>query len=92
LGDPLPGADQDRPVLPQFRDQHRTAYITQTMVGPTFPLYEAYNPGAAQLDSEHVFQLAWNDIVTNGMAPEAAADKALKRTLEIFAKYPIPQS
>jgi hypothetical protein len=62
------------------------------MVGPTFPLYEAYNPGAAQLDSEHVFQLAWNDIVTNGMAPEAAADKALKRTQEIFAKYPIPQS
>jgi hypothetical protein len=36
--------------------------------------------------------MAWNDIVTNGMAPEAAADKALKRTKEIFAKYPIPQS
>jgi hypothetical protein len=36
--------------------------------------------------------VAWNDIVAKGMAPEAAAEKALKRTQEIFAKYPIPQS
>jgi hypothetical protein len=62
------------------------------MVGPTIPLYEAYNPAAAKVDSEHVFQLAWNDIVNNGMAPEGSADKALKRVQEIFAKYPIPQS
>jgi hypothetical protein len=27
-----------------------------------------------------------------GMAPEAAADKAFKRVEEIFAKYPIAQS
>jgi multiple sugar transport system substrate-binding protein len=89
---PYPELIKSDPFWLNSGDQHRTAYITQTMVGPTFPLYEAYNPAAAQLDSEHVFQLAWNDIVTNGMAPEAAADKALKRTQEIFAKYPIPQS
>ena len=46
----------------------------------------------AQGDSEHVFQAAWNDIVTNGMTPEAATEKALKRTKDIFAKYPIAQS
>jgi hypothetical protein len=62
------------------------------LVGPTFPLYEPFSPAAAQIDSEHVFQVAWNDIVAKGMAPEAAAEKALKRTQEIFAKYPIPQS
>jgi hypothetical protein len=28
----------------------------------------------------------------NGMAPEAAIDKAFKRTEEIFAKYPITQA
>jgi multiple sugar transport system substrate-binding protein len=89
---PYPELIKADPFWLNSGDQHRTAYIAQTMVGPTFPLYEAYNPAAAQLDSEHVFQLAWNDIVTNGMAPEAAADKALKRTQEIFAKYPIPQS
>jgi hypothetical protein len=27
----------------------------------------------------------------NGMAPEAAAEKAFKRVEEIFAKYPIAQ-
>jgi multiple sugar transport system substrate-binding protein len=89
---PYPELVKTDPFWLQSGDQHRTAYITQTSTGPTIPLYEAYSPAAAQLDSEHVFQLAWNDIVTNGMAPEAAADKALKRAQEIFAKYPIAQS
>ena len=89
---PYPELIKTDPFWLHSGDQHRTAYITETLVGPTIPLYEAYNPAAAKLDSEHVFQLAWNDIVTNGMAPEAAADKALKRTQEIFAEYPIPQS
>ena len=89
---PYPELVKTDPFWLHSGDQHRTAYITQTMVGPTIPLYEAYSPAAAQVDSEHVFQVAWNDIVSNGMAPEAAADKALKRAQEIFAKYPIAQS
>ena len=31
----------------------------------------------------------WAEIVTDGVAPEKAAEKALKRVAEIFAKYPI---
>jgi multiple sugar transport system substrate-binding protein len=89
---PYPELVKTDPFWLDSGDQHRTAYITETCVGPTIPLYQAYNPAAAQVDAEHVFQVAWNDIVTNGMAPEAAADKALKRAQEIFAKYPIPQS
>lgn len=89
---PYPEMVKADPFWLHSGDQHRTAYITQTMAGPTFPLYEAFSPAAAQLDSEHVFQVAWNDIVADGMAPEAAADKALKRAQEIFAKYPIAQS
>jgi multiple sugar transport system substrate-binding protein len=89
---PYPELVKTDPFWLHSGDQHRTAYITETLVGPTIPLYEAYSPAAAQVDSEHVFQLAWNDIVNNGMTPEAAADKAFRRAKEIFAKYPIPQS
>jgi hypothetical protein len=32
------------------------------------------------------------DIIQNGMTPQAAAEKALKRVAEIFAKFPIASS
>ena len=35
-------------------DPHRTAYMTQSVIGPTFPIYEAYNPAMAQVGAEHV--------------------------------------
>jgi multiple sugar transport system substrate-binding protein len=89
---PYPALVKSDPFWLNSGDQHRTAYITETCVGPTIPLYQAYNPAAAQVDAEHVFQAAWNDIVNNGVTPEAATDKALKRAQEIFAKYPIAQS
>jgi multiple sugar transport system substrate-binding protein len=73
-------------------DPHRTAHTQQTLFGPTLPIYEAYNPAIAQVDAEHVFSVAEFDVMKNGMAPEAAIDKAFKRAEEIFAKYPIAQS
>jgi hypothetical protein len=39
-----------------------------------------------------VFAIAMNDVINNGMTPEAAIDKAFKRVEEIFAKYPIAQA
>jgi hypothetical protein len=36
--------------------------------------------------------VAWADIMTGGMTPQAAAEKAFKRVEEIFAKYPIASS
>src|SRR5262249_50683442 len=89
---PYPSIIQSDPFWLKSGDPHRLAYITQTMVGPVMPLYEAYSPAAAQMDSEHVFQVAFADITHNGMTPEAAAEKALKRVETIFAKYPIQQS
>jgi hypothetical protein len=62
------------------------------VIGPTVPIYEAYNPATAQVGAEHVFMVAAFDVMNNGMAPEAAIDKAFKRTEEIFAKYPIVSS
>jgi hypothetical protein len=32
------------------------------------------------------------DVMNNGMTPQAAIDKAFKRTEGIFAKYPIAQT
>jgi multiple sugar transport system substrate-binding protein len=73
-------------------DPHRTVHTRQTLFGPTLPIYEAYNPAIAQVDAEHVFSIAEFDVMKNGMAPEAAIDKAFKRAEEIFAKYPITQA
>jgi len=73
-------------------DPHRSAYIEQSVIKPTVPIYEAYNPAVAQVGSEHVFMTAIFDYLNNGIAPEPAIDKAFKRAEEIFAKYPIQQA
>src|SRR5438552_6089452 len=73
-------------------DPHRTAYADETLMRPTEPLYEAYNPAMADVSAEHVFSLAMLDVMTNGMTPEQAIEKAFKRAEAIFAKYPIVQA
>jgi len=75
-----------------FDDPHRAAYTTQGLLGPTVPQFWAYNPAYAQVQNEHVWSIGWVDIMKEGMAPQAAAEKAFKRIEEIFAKYPIAQS
>jgi multiple sugar transport system substrate-binding protein len=75
-----------------FADPHRKAYAEQAVLGPTLPQFFAYNPAYAQLQNEHVFPNAWADIINSGMKPLEAAEKAIKRAEEIFAKYPIAQS
>ena len=52
-------------------DPHRTAYTEQTLLGPTMPIYEAFNPAIAQVNAEHVFSVAMFDVMNEGMAPEA---------------------
>ncbi len=70
-------------------DPHRPIYIQTGVYGPTQPFWFAYNPAYAQVMAEHTWNVAWADIVSNGMKPSAAVDKALKRIEAIFAKYPI---
>jgi len=70
-------------------DPHRATYVKQALLGPTLPQFWVYNPAYAQVQNEHVLMTGWMDIIQNGMAPEAAAEKAFKRVAEIFAKYPI---
>ena len=73
-------------------DPHRTAYTELTLLGPTMPIYEVYNPAIAEINGEHLFSVAMFDVMNQGMAPEQAIAKAFKRAEEIFAKYPIQQA
>ena len=75
-----------------FDDPHRAAYTTQGLLSPTLPQFWALNPAYAQVQNEHVWSAGWVDIMKEGMAPQAAAEKAFKRIQEIFAKYPIAQA
>jgi multiple sugar transport system substrate-binding protein len=63
----------------------------QGLLGPTVPQFWAFNPAYAQVQNEHAWSTGWTDIMTGGMTPQAAAEKAFKRVEEIFAKYPIEQ-
>src|SRR5262249_11241219 len=73
------------------QDPHRTAHGRQTLLGPTLPIYEIFNPAIAEVNAEHAFSTAEYDVLKLGMAPEGAIDKAFKRAEAIFAKYPIAQ-
>jgi multiple sugar transport system substrate-binding protein len=71
------------------KDPHVAAYTQQAVLGPTVPQFWVYNPAYAQVQNEHTFMTGWMDIIQQGVAPQAAAEKAFKRVEEIFAKYPI---
>src|SRR5215467_6032067 len=88
---PIPDLVKSDPFWMQ-EDPHREAYAKLTLLAPTMPIYEVYNPGIAQVNAEHLFSVAMFDVMNNGMTAEQAIDKAFKRAEEIFAKYPIAQT
>ena len=85
-------ADNDQAFWLDPKNQPLQAYTQQGIYGPTIPPYEVYNPARAQVSTEHVFAIAINDVINNGMTPEAAIDKAFSRCEAIFAKFPIAQA
>jgi multiple sugar transport system substrate-binding protein len=56
------------------------------------PNYPVFNPGYAEANAQQVWGIAAADVIREGVTPQAAAEKALKRIGEILAKYPIAQS
>ena len=96
------GLGRNLPAMPQIvkddpwwldpKDPHRVAYTQQGALGQTVPTFWTSNPAYAQVQNEHVWAVAWAEIMKDGVAPQAAAEKAFKRVEEIFAKYPIVQS
>ena len=85
----MPSIVKDDPWWLDPADPHRVAYVNQALLGPTTPQFWVYNPAFAQVQNEHVFPTGWAEIAKDGVAPQAAAEKAFKRVEEIFAKYPI---
>ena len=85
----MPQIVKDDPWWLDKSDPHRVAYVTQALLSPTVPQLWAYNPAFAQVQNEHVFPNGWAEIAQQGVKPEAAAEKALKRVAEIFANYKI---
>jgi multiple sugar transport system substrate-binding protein len=90
---PMPSiVENDKAFWLDPKNEPLEAYTRQGIYGPTTPPYEVYNPARAEVSTEHVFALAMNDVISNGMTPEAAIDKAFRRCEAIFAKYPIAQA
>ena len=87
----MPSVVKSDPFWLDPKDPHVVAYVQQAVLGPTVPNFWVYNPAYAQVQNEHVWSVGWVDIMKEGMAPQAAAEKAFKRVEEIFAKYPIVQ-
>jgi multiple sugar transport system substrate-binding protein len=88
----MPSIVKDDPWWLDPKDPHRGPYVRQGLLGPTVSTFWTFNPAYAQVQNEHVWPTAWADITTGGMTPQEAADKAIKRVEEIFAKYPIASS
>jgi multiple sugar transport system substrate-binding protein len=74
------------------KDPHVAAYTRQGQLDPTVPYHPVFNPGYAEANSQQLWGAAEADVIREGMTPQAAAEKALKRIGEILAKYPIAQS
>jgi multiple sugar transport system substrate-binding protein len=90
---PMPSiVENDKAFWLDPKNEPLAAYTRQGVLGPTIAPYEVFNPARAQVSTEHVFAVAMNDVINNGVTPEAAVDKAFKRIEEIFAKYPIAQA
>jgi multiple sugar transport system substrate-binding protein len=74
------------------KDPHVAAYTREGLLEPTLPTYPVFNPGYAEANSQQIWGTAEADVIREGMTPEAAAEKALKRIGTILAKYPIAQT
>jgi multiple sugar transport system substrate-binding protein len=89
---PMPETVKTDPWWLDPSDTHRSTHtkMASGMLGPMIPWYEAYNPAIAQVNAEHVYQVAFSEIISGGSTPQQAVDKAITRIEGIFAKYPIP--
>jgi multiple sugar transport system substrate-binding protein len=89
---PMPDLVKSDPFWLDPADPHRAPYAREGLLEPTVPPYPVFNPGYAEANAQQIWGAAEADIIREGMTPEAAAEKALKRMEQILAKYPIAQS
>lgn len=84
----MPSMVKTDPYWLDPEDPHRPVAIKQGVLSPTEVWPFVYNPGYAQVDSEHLWDVAIAGVI-NGEKPEDAWAKVAKRVDAIFAKYPI---
>ncbi len=65
--------------------------MRETVLGPTTPTYNGYNPAWAEVDAQQLWGRAHAAAIKKGMTPAATVDEAFKQAEAIFAKYPIAQ-
>jgi len=88
----MPELAKSDPFWLDPKDPHRVAYTTEGLLEPTVPNYPVFNPGYAEANAQQIWGTAEADVIREGMALQAAAEKALNRIGQILAKYPIAQS
>jgi len=88
----IPDLVKSDPFWLDPKDPHVAAYAREGLLEPTVPIYPVFNPGYAEANANQIWGTAEADVIREGMTPQAAAEKALKRIGEILAKYPIAQS
>jgi multiple sugar transport system substrate-binding protein len=89
---PMPDLVKTDPFWLDPADPHRVAYTREGLLEPTMPYYPVFNPGVAEANAQQIWGAAEADVIREGMTPEAAAEKALRRIGAILAKYPIAGS
>src|SRR5215510_10658959 len=88
----MPDLVKSDPFWLDPKDPHVAAYAREGLVDPTVPNYPVFNPGYSEANSQQIWGTAEADVIREGMTPQAAAEKALKRIGQILAKYPIAVS
>jgi len=73
-------------------DPHRANYVREGLINETVVNFPVFNPGYAEANANQIWGVAEADVIRNGLTPEQAADKALKKMETILAKYPIAQT
>jgi multiple sugar transport system substrate-binding protein len=61
-------------------------YVTEAVLNPTLPQFNAYSPAWGQFEAEQVWGQAHADVVKNGMKVADAVDKAFKRCNDVFSR------
>jgi multiple sugar transport system substrate-binding protein len=88
----MPELVKNDPFWLDPKDPHLSTYAREGLLDPTVPGYPVFNPGYAEANAQQIWGAAEADVIREGMTPQAAADKALKRIGAILAKYPVAGS
>jgi multiple sugar transport system substrate-binding protein len=88
----IPSIVKNDPWWTDPKDPHRLPYVTQGVLGQTLARHHAYNPGMSEANAAQIWGMAQASVIRDDVAPEAAADAALKHLGRILAKYPIAQA